>query len=71
MKSFQVYFGIFDCALLKNKLIVLYVLEDFKGKAPYKILQWFHSNSMATILEQTSKLANVVSAILATMASVK
>jgi hypothetical protein len=56
---------------ITEKWTVLCGSEDFKGKSAYKILQWFHSNSMATTFEQTYKLSNLVSTILATTALVK
>jgi hypothetical protein len=67
----QVYDVIFECSLLKNELTVLYSSEVFQGKSPYEILQWFHSNSMATTFEETYKVANLVSSIPATMAAVE
>jgi hypothetical protein len=57
--------------LLKNELTGLYGSEDFKGKCPFKLLQWFHSYIMATAFEQMYKLANLVSTIAATAASVE
>jgi hypothetical protein len=68
-KLVQVYDGIFDCALLKNE--VLYGSEEFKGKSHYDILQWFHMNRMATMFKETYKLANLISTIPATTASVE
>jgi hypothetical protein len=70
-KVVQVYDGIFDCALLKNKLIVAYISEDFRGKSAYETLLWFHGNNMATTFEQTYKLENLVSTIPAITAVVE
>jgi hypothetical protein len=62
----QVYGGIFKGELLKNELTLVRGAENVKEKFSYKLLQWFHSNT----LEQTCKLANAASTIPATTASV-
>jgi hypothetical protein len=62
----QVCDDIVECALLNNKLILIYGSEDFKGKYFLRNTTVVSSNSMVSTFQQTYKLMNLVSIIPAT-----
>jgi len=53
----NIYLGEFDKAVLKNELMVLYVLEILREKSPCKFLQWLHGSNKATTFDENVQIS--------------